>query len=65
MGLAALFVTGLFLVPLYGITGGAVSTSIAFTAMLLFSFITFRRITHADLGDFLPTVTDLRSALKA
>ncbi len=64
-GLAALFVSGLFLVPLYGVTGGAASTSIAFTAMLLFSLVAFCRTTQAGLRDFLPTAADLHIALKA
>jgi O-antigen/teichoic acid export membrane protein len=44
IGLVSLLITGSLLIPLYGITGSALSSSIAFCFMLLFSFCSFTRI---------------------
>ncbi|MDR1601119.1 MAG: polysaccharide biosynthesis C-terminal domain-containing protein [Tannerella sp.] len=41
IGLLVLLVAGYFLIPVYGVYGAAVSTSIAFTSMLTFSLIIF------------------------
>jgi O-antigen/teichoic acid export membrane protein len=41
VGLLVLLVAGCFLIPAYGIYGAAISTSIAFTSMLLFSLVIF------------------------
>ena len=43
VGLVTLLVAGSLLIPAYGVFGSAVTTSIAFTAMLLFSWIVFKR----------------------
>ena len=43
VGLVTLLVAGSLLIPAYGVFGSALTTSIAFTAMLLFSWIVFRR----------------------
>jgi O-antigen/teichoic acid export membrane protein len=44
IGLAGLLITGSLLIPLYGIIGSALSSSIAFCFMLLFSFYSFIRV---------------------
>lgn len=43
VGLVTLLVAGSMLIPAYGVFGSAVTTSIAFTAMLLFSSLVFKR----------------------
>lgn len=43
VGLVMLLVAGSLLIPAYGVFGSAVTTSIAFTAMLLFSSLVFKR----------------------
>lgn len=43
VGLVTLLVAGSLLIPAYGVFGSAVTTSIAFTAMLLFSSLVFKR----------------------
>ena len=43
VGLVTLLVAGSLLIPAYGVFGSALTTSIAFTAMLLFSWIVFKR----------------------
>ena len=43
VGLVTLLVTGSLLIPAYGVFGSAMTTSIAFTAMLLFSGAVFKR----------------------
>lgn len=53
VGLLTLLIIGSFLIPLYGVIGSAISTSIAFTAMLLFSLTVFIRQTKSTLRDFL------------
>jgi O-antigen/teichoic acid export membrane protein len=44
IGLAGLLITGSLLIPSYGIIGSALSSSIAFCSMLLFSFYSFIRV---------------------
>jgi O-antigen/teichoic acid export membrane protein len=60
VGLAALLLAGYFLIPAYGVFGSAVSTSIAFSAMLLFSLTVFVRQTHTRLRELLPSKGDFR-----
>ncbi|MGM9798431.1 MAG: lipopolysaccharide biosynthesis protein [Parabacteroides sp.] len=43
VGLVTLLAAGSWLIPAYGVVGSAVTTSIAFTAMLLFSCLVFNR----------------------
>ena len=42
VGLVTLLVVGALLIPTYGVFGSAMTNSIAFTAMLLFSWIVFK-----------------------
>ncbi|MDR2139205.1 MAG: polysaccharide biosynthesis C-terminal domain-containing protein [Tannerella sp.] len=58
VGLVALLISGSLLVPVHGVLGSAVSTSIAFSVMLLFSLIVFVRRTHTSLHELLPSRED-------
>lgn len=62
-GLVALCLSALFLVPAYGVTGGAISTSIAFIVMLIFSLTAFIRVTGSHMHDFLLTMADIKAVL--
>ncbi|MDR0750745.1 MAG: polysaccharide biosynthesis C-terminal domain-containing protein [Tannerellaceae bacterium] len=57
-GLLTLLTAGYWLIPRYGVTGSVVSTSIAFTAMLLFSLTVFIKQTGSSLRSFLPNRAD-------
>lgn len=57
-GLLTLLTAGYWLIPRYGVTGSVVSTSIAFTAMLLFSLTVFIKQTGRSLRHFLPGRAD-------
>lgn len=59
-GLSVLLITGSFLIPAYHVYGAAVSTSIAFTAMLVFSVVVFVRMTKTALRELLPTNHDFK-----
>lgn len=52
VGLLALLASGYLLIPLYGVTGSAFSTSIAFSAMLVYSLVIFCRQTGTQLKEF-------------
>lgn len=52
VGLVALLVSGYILIPLYGIVGSAISSSITFCAMLVYSLIIFCRKTDTKLKEF-------------
>lgn len=58
-GLLTLLIAGYLLIPAYGVTGAAISTSIAFIIMLTFSLIAFTRTTHSEATDFFPNRTDM------
>lgn len=58
VGLASLLLAGYVLIPSYGVMGSAISTSIAFTAMLTFSLTLFMRQTRSSFYDFLPNRED-------
>lgn len=64
IGLVTLLAVGYFLIPAYGVIGSAISTSIAFTAMLLFSSCVFIAQTKSRLKDFLPNKEDISSVKK-
>ncbi len=57
IGLVVLAVSGYFLIARYGIFGAALSSSIAFSAMLLFSIIIFLRLTSTRPAELLPRIT--------
>ncbi|MDR1102981.1 MAG: polysaccharide biosynthesis C-terminal domain-containing protein [Tannerella sp.] len=58
VGLLTLLLSGSILAPAYGVLGSAVSTSIAFSAMLLFSLTVFVRQTRTSLRELLPSRED-------
>lgn len=58
VGLAILLATGFFLIPAYGITGAACTSSIAYIGMLLFSLFVFTRQTGTTARELLPTAED-------
>jgi O-antigen/teichoic acid export membrane protein len=58
IGLLTLLAVGYWLIPSYGVIGSVISTSIAFTAMLLFSLTIFIKQTNSSLRDFLPDRED-------
>lgn len=60
IGLAVLLAGGSVLIPAYGVTGSAISTSIAFTSMLAYSLIVFKKITATSFKEFLPSKEDWR-----
>lgn len=60
VGLLTLLMAGYGLIPLYGVVGAAVSSSLAFTAMLCFSFATFRILTQTKLYEFIPSKADFK-----
>ena len=58
LGLALLLGSGLFLIPAYGVFGAAIASSIAYSAMLIFSLSVFLRQTHTSFSELLPTADD-------
>jgi O-antigen/teichoic acid export membrane protein len=58
IGLLILLTAGYWLIPLHGVIGSVISTSVAFTAMLLFSLTIFIKQTDSSLRDFLPNRED-------
>ncbi len=53
IGLATLLIAGVILIPLYGVVGSAICSSIAFCCMLCFSLIMFCKITHTTVSELL------------
>ncbi|MDR0836481.1 MAG: polysaccharide biosynthesis C-terminal domain-containing protein, partial [Tannerella sp.] len=49
-GLVVLLVTGFVLIPKYGVLGAAITTSIAYTCMLIFSLIVFMKQSDTKFG---------------
>ncbi|MDF9830886.1 polysaccharide biosynthesis C-terminal domain-containing protein [Parabacteroides sp. PF5-6] len=61
LGLLALSVAALLLIPHLGALGAAISCSIAFSVMLLFSLSRFIRLTQATFADFIPSRNDFKT----
>ena len=61
LGLAILLVAGIVLIPVYGVLGAAITSSIAYSGMLLFSIIVFMRQTRTKPGEFLPSKDDWKA----
>lgn len=59
VGLLCLLVSGYGLIPLYGVVGSAISSSIAFTAMLLFSLMIFCKKTGTRMHEFMINKEDV------
>ncbi|MFR8357592.1 MAG: lipopolysaccharide biosynthesis protein [Parabacteroides sp.] len=64
VGLTTLFIAGYILIPVYGVVGSAISTSIAFCAMLIFSVTVFCRQNQTRLSEFIPDKEDFRELIK-
>ena len=64
VGLTTLFIAGHILIPVYGVVGSAISTSIAFCAMLIFSVTVFCRQNQTRLSEFIPDKEDFRELIK-
>lgn len=60
IGLFVLLVAGFFLIPAYSVYGAAISTSIAFLMMLIFSLTVFVRLTKTSLRELLPAKQDFK-----
>lgn len=64
IGLFTLLVAGYILIPLYGVVGSAISSSVAFCAMLTFSLTIFCRQNQTRLSEFIPDREDFRELIK-
>ena len=58
-GLVVLLVAGVVLIPLYGVLGAAITSSIAYGSMLIFSMVVFIHQTDASFTELLPSKNDL------
>ena len=56
-----LLISGFLLIPSYGVVGSAITTSIAFTSMLVFSLTVFSRQTLTRWNEFLPNKKDFQA----
>jgi O-antigen/teichoic acid export membrane protein len=66
-GLAILLIAGWALIPLYGVFGAALTSSVAYTGMLLFSLAVFMKQTGVSAKELLPSqddITVLRGKIK-
>ena len=61
VGLATLALSGYWLIPRLGTLGSALSTSVAFCAMLVYSLLVFIRKNQVSLKAFLPNRDDWRA----
>ena len=61
VGLATLALSGYWLIPRLGTLGSALSTSVAFCAMLAYSLLVFIRKNQVPLKAFLPNSDDWRA----
>ena len=59
VGLITLLISGFILIPMYEIVGSAISTSIAFTAMLIFSLSQFMKQTSTTFYELMPNKDDI------
>ena len=63
-GLVLLLVAGIVLIPLYGVLGAAITSSIAYTGMLLFSIIVFIKQTGTTPIELIPSKADWNELIK-
>ena len=59
LGLAVLLVAGFIMIPAYGVFGAAVTSSVAYTCMLIFSMTVFMKQTETSLREFLLSKDDV------
>ena len=64
IGLLTLLIAGYILIPLYGVVGAAISSSIAFCAMLVFSITVFCRHNRTRISEFIPDKEDFNELVK-
>ena len=57
-GFVILLVAGIVLIPPYGVLGAAITSSIAYSSMLLFSTLTFMKQTGASFIELIPSKAD-------
>jgi len=60
-GLLVLLIAGYILIPAYGVLGAAVTSSIAYFCMLIFSVVVFMKQTGTSLYEFLLSKEDLKT----
>lgn len=58
IGFILLVVSGIILIPIYGVLGAAVTSSIAYTGMLVFSIFIFKKQTGLSFIELVPTKAD-------
>lgn len=63
VGLLTLLMAGYTLIPVYGVVGSAVTSSMAFCAMLIFSISVFCRQNKTRLSEFIPDKDDFNELL--
>ena len=59
-GLLVLLVAGLVLIPVHGVLGAAITSSIAYSCMLIFSIAVFMKKTETSLREFLLSKEDIK-----
>lgn len=64
IGFITLLIAGYVLIPIYGVVGAAVTSSIAFCAMLTFSITVFCRKNRTRLSEFIPDKEDFNELVK-
>jgi O-antigen/teichoic acid export membrane protein len=60
-GLIVLLAAGFILIPVFGVFGAAVTSSIAYTGMLLFSLVVFMKQTGATIRELIPSKDDWKA----
>ena len=59
-GLLVLLVAGFVLIPVYGVLGAAITSSIAYFCMLIYSIVVFMKQTETSLHEFLLSKGDIK-----
>jgi O-antigen/teichoic acid export membrane protein len=64
IGLVFTLVLGFTLIPLYGLTGAGLTSSISYLSGVIYQIMIFRRITGVKWRGFVPDKTDMHFAIK-
>ena len=59
-GFFVLLLTGFVLIPTYGVLGAAITSSIAYSCMLIFSIVVFMKKTETSLREFVLSKDDIK-----
>lgn len=59
IGLVCTLVFGYWLIPVYGLSGAAITASVAYSGNALYQMVVFLRVTRSALRDLLPRPSDL------